>query len=276
MSEPALKHVEADGLRFAYAEAGRGAPVLLLHGFPDTHRVWHRQMAPLAEAGYRVIAPDQRGCGESAMPARVGDYRLERLTADMIALLDALGVREPVRLVGHDWGAVVGWQLAIAHPQRFHSFVAMSVGHPDEYRRGLAQKLRAWYAFFFLLRGVSETLIRAGDWRLFRRLSADPAETAQRIAALSRPRRLTAALNWYRANVGTLLRGRFAPVTLPVLGLWSDGDFALTERQMRDSQRQVTGPWRYVRIAGASHWLQLERPGEVNRLLLDWFAAPSA
>ncbi|MGH8446172.1 MAG: alpha/beta fold hydrolase [Solimonas sp.] len=270
------RKVAANGQSFNVALAGQGPPVLLLHGFPDTHTVWQKQIAVLAAAGYRVIAPDQRGCGDTDMPARTGDYKLDTLRADMEALLDALDVREPVRLVGHDWGAVVGWKLAIDAPQRFHSYLAMSVGHPAEYQRGLEQKLRAWYAFLFLLPGIAEALIRAGDWGVFRRLANDPIETQARIRALSRPGRLTAGLRWYRANAWRMLVGRFGKTPLPVFGLWSDGDFALVESQMSNSQRQVTGPWRYARIERASHWMQLDRPDDINRLLLDWFATSAA
>ncbi|WP_020650302.1 alpha/beta fold hydrolase [Solimonas variicoloris] len=268
------RRVAANGLNFNVALAGEGPPVLLLHGFPDTHRVWQQQIGVLAAAGYRIIAPDQRGCGDSDLAPRVRDYCLEHLRDDMLGLLDALDVREPVRLVGHDWGAVVGWQLAIDAPQRWHSYVAMSVGHPAEYRRGIEQKLRGWYAFMFLVPGLAETLLPAGNWRALRSLSAaDEAEA--RVAALSRPGRLTAGLRWYRANAWRVLTGRYGKTPLPVFGLWSDGDFALAESQMRDSQRQVTGPWRYARIEHASHWLQIDRADDINRLLLDWFAARS-
>ncbi|NGY06232.1 alpha/beta fold hydrolase [Solimonas terrae] len=275
MDRIATRSVEANGLRFNVAVAGDGPTVLLLHGFPDTLRVWHRQIGVLAAAGYRVIAPDQRGCGNSEMPTSVRAYRLENLANDIIALLDALGIHEPVHLVGHDWGAVVGWQLAIEHAARFRSFAVMSVGHPAEYRRGFEQKWRSWYIYLFLLRGLAERLIRAGNWRAMRTLVDDPGENEARVAALSRPGRLTAGLSWYRANVWQVLTRRFGTTPLPVFGMWSDGDFALAENQMRNSGRHVTGPWRYQRIEGASHWLQIDRADDINRLLLAWFAAPS-
>lgn len=276
MNASSVRTIRTNGLRFRVTVAGDGVPVVLLHGFPDTSRVWRRQIAPLVEAGYQVIVPDQRGCGDSEMPTSVSAYRLSLLAEDIVALLDALDIREPAHLVGHDWGAVVGWKLAVDHASRFRSLTVMSVGHPLEYRRGLEQKLRAWYVGIFLMRGVAERLIRAGDWRLFRAFFQDPAEAQARIAALSRPGRLTAGLNWYRANILQALARPLGTTPLPTFGLWSDGDFALAEYQMRNSQRQVTGPWRYARIEGASHWLQLERADEINRLLLEWFAEPRA
>lgn len=277
MNRIETRTIEANGLRFNVAIAGEGPAVVLLHGFPDTLRVWQRQIGALAAAGYRVIAPDQRGCGDSDMPdGGVAAYRLEYLADDIIALLDVLDVREPAHLVGHDWGAVVGWKLAIDHAPRFRSFAVMSVGHPAEYRRGFEQKWRAWYIYIFLMRGLAEFLMRAGNWRALRALVDDPIETEARIAALSRPGRLTAGLNWYRANVWSVLTRRYGTTSLPVFGLWSTGDFALAESQMRNSQRRVAGPWRYQRIDNASHWLQLDCADEVNRMLLDWFAAPTA
>lgn len=270
-----MRMVEANGLRFNVAIAGDGPVVVLLHGFPDTLHVWRRQIDALAAAGYRVIAPDQRGCGDSEMPLPVSAYRLENLAKDIVALLDALDVHAPAHLVGHDWGAVVGWKLAIDHAARFSSFAVMSVGHPAEYRRGFEQKWRSWYAYIFLLRGLAERLIRARDWFAMRKLGDDALETDARIAALSRPGRLRAGLNWYRANVWQILTRRYGNTSLPVFGMWSDGDFALAESQMRNSQRRVTGAWRYQRIDHASHWLQLDRADDINALLLDWFANPS-
>lgn len=276
MAEIEMRTVVANGLRFNVAIAGQGPVVVLLHGFPDTLRVWQRQIGVLADAGYRVIAPDQRGCGDSEMPAKVNAYRLENLADDIIALLDALDVREPAHLVGHDWGAVVGWKLAIDHAVRFKSFAVMSVGHPAEYRRGFEQKWRSWYIYIFLMRGLAERLLRARNWLAMRKLVDDPMETDARIKTLSRPGRLTAGLNWYRANVWQVLTRRYEATPLPVFGMWSDGDFALAESQMRNSQRRVTGPWRYQRIDNASHWLQLDRADDINKLLLDWFAKPCA
>ncbi|NKF24271.1 alpha/beta fold hydrolase [Solimonas marina] len=276
MNEFPSKLVEANGLRLHVTDVGSGTPVVLLHGFPDTRRVWRRQVQPLVDAGYRVIVPDQRGCGDSDMPTAVSAYRLDKLADDIAALLDALGISEPAHLVGHDWGAMVGWKLAVDHAPRFASFMVMSVGHPLEYRRSIEQQLRAWYIGVFLLRGFSERLLRAGDWRALRKLSLDAEDADARVAALARPGRLTAGLSWYRANAMSILTQPFAKTSLPVFGLWSDGDFALAEGQMRNSQRQVTGPWRYQRIEKASHWLQLESADTINALMLEWFASPRA
>ena len=134
-------HYRVNGVRLHAAVAGEGPPVLLVHGFPDDHAVWRKQIPALAAAGYKVIAPDMRGCGESEAPVDVSSYRIDVLIDDLVGLLDTLGI-ERVRLVAHDWGAVIGWAFAIRHPERVERYAALSVGHPSAYARGpLEQKL---------------------------------------------------------------------------------------------------------------------------------------
>ncbi|HEX4895883.1 MAG TPA: alpha/beta fold hydrolase [Solimonas sp.] len=268
------RQLTVNGLDMAVFEYGpaEGRPVLLLHGFPDTHAVWRHQAVALAAAGYRVIAPDVRGHGATEAPVAVAAYRLEQLVADALGLLDALGVREPVNLAGHDLGAITGWTLAARHPERVRRYAALSVGHPRCYRGAPGQVFRGWYALMFQWRGVAEWLLSAGNWRMFRFFIPHP-ELARWIPDLSRPGRLTATMAWYRANLWRMLRGEFPPARVPTLGIWSTRDVALVEAQMTRSQSQVQAEWRYARIEGASHWLLLDRPEEVNRLLLEWFGA---
>jgi len=145
-----------NGVDLRVVAAGEGPDVLLVHGFPDDHSVWRHQIPALVAAGYRVIAPDTRGCGDSAAPLGRRHYTLDLLVGDLLALLDALGI-EKVRLVGHDWGAIIAWQLAIRHPERVDRYLALSVGHPTAYARGpLEQKLKGWYVLFFLLPRLPE------------------------------------------------------------------------------------------------------------------------
>jgi pimeloyl-ACP methyl ester carboxylesterase len=251
-------------------EANTGIPVLLVHGFPDDHTIWRLQVPALVAAGYRVIVPDMRGCGESEMPPSASDYRREHMVADLRALLDTLGIAQ-VKLVAHDWGAVIGWHFAIAHPERIERYMALSVGHPFCYAHGgLKQKLIGWYAiFFFLFRGLGAWLLQQGDWWLFRRAFDLRGEWLHAKARLARPGRLLAGMRYYIANL-SLLWAAPTPVQVPVLGVWSDGDRFLVEKQMAESGRFVSAGWRYEKIAGAYHWLQVDRPEEVNRLMLDY------
>lgn len=263
-----------DGLSFNVLDEGAGEPVLLVHGFPDDHTVWRNQIKELVTAGYRVIAPDNRGCGESDMAARTRDYLLPRLVADLVGVLDALGI-ERVKLVGHDWGAVIAWVFAARHPERVERYVALSVGHAAAYAAGpLEQKLKGWYVLMFQLRGFAELLIKARDWAFFRRFTDSHAELPNWIAKLERPGRLTAAINYYRANIGILLKPDRSKVTVPVLGIYSDGDRYLAMAQMTDSAAYVDAPFRFELVRGAGHWLQIDAPDQVNALLLDYFKEP--
>lgn len=267
--------LEVNGIRMHTTMTGQGPPVLLLHGFPDTHIVWRKQVSVLAAAGYRVLAPDLRGYGRSGAPGGVHDYTLEKLRGDVLGLLDALKI-DKVRLVGHDWGGLIGWQLAALAPQRIERLVALSTGHPSAIARaGIVQHLRMTYVLGFILPGIAEQMLRAGDWFMMRQFTGEPGQADHWKRDLSAPGRLSAALNYYRANVGLALPKSYPRVRVPVMGIWSDGDPALGEKQMRDSARYVDAEFRFERIHDADHWLQLTAHAQVNRLLLDFLGGDS-
>lgn len=263
-----------NGLRMQVQSVGQGPAVVLLHGFPDTHVVWRKQIAPLVAAGFRVLAPDLRGYGGSDAPLAVDAYRLEHICADILAMLDQLGIAK-ARVVGHDWGAVAGWMLCMQAPQRIEQYVTLSVGHPAAIARaGLMQTLRSSYMMWFLVPGLAERALMASDFYLMQRFTTDRAQVGHWKRSLREPSRMTAALNYYRANVprGIVLATRHTPVRVPVMGIWSSADPALGETQMRDSSRYVADRFRYERIEGADHWLQVTAFEQVNALLLDFFA----
>lgn len=265
--------LDVNGIRMHATMTGQGPTVLLLHGFPDTHAVWRKQIGPLATAGYRVLAPDLRGYGRTEAPGGIYDYTLDKLRADVIGLLDALEI-DKVILVGHDWGGVIGWQIAALSPQRVERFVAMSTGHPSAIARaGILQHLRMTYVLGFVLPGIAEHTLRAGDWFLLRQFTTEPGQVDIWKRDLSAPGRLTAALNYYRANLNLSFPHSYPRVRVPVMGLWSDRDPALGERQMRDSAHYVEGEFRFERIRDTDHWLQLTAYERVNALLLDFFGS---
>ena len=181
-----------------------------------------------------------------------------------MAILDALEV-PTVRLVGHDWGAAVGWQTCIKHADRIDRYAALAVGHPSAYAHGgIVQKLKAYYVLFFQIPGLSEKMVSAADWWLWRQMLRYDAEMPTWKGDLSRPGRLTAAINIYRANLGLILPKDWPKVTVPVMGVWGEGDVALAERQMIASgttsrHRGVTSGSR------GTHWLQLEAPDKTTR-----------
>jgi pimeloyl-ACP methyl ester carboxylesterase len=260
-----------NGIEMHVVVTGSGPDVLLLHGFPDSHELWRHQIPALVGAGFRVIAPDLRGFGLTEIPkGGVAAYRADQLVADVVSLLDVLGVAT-VRLVAHDWGAVIGWLFAIKHPERIDRYVAISVGHPTSYARGgFKQKLMGWYILMFQLRGLAEWLFSFNDFALFKRLSGFPQELPNWRADLGRPGRLTAAMSYYRANAALIFPFDRGNVGVPVTGIWSSEDVALAERQMVNSAQFCKAGWRYERIDGVGHWLPLEAPERLNPLLLEY------
>jgi pimeloyl-ACP methyl ester carboxylesterase len=268
--------VEVNGVRLHVSEHGpaSGEPVLLLHGFPDSSSLWRHQVPALVKAGYRVIAPDLRGFGLSERPTEVDAYMIPTLIGDAVALLDSLGVLR-AHVVCHDWGAALGWGLAMFTPEKVDRLVALSVGHFGSFfSAGIEQREKSWYMLFFQYEGIAEDALRADDWKLFREWTRNHSELPHWLEDLSRPGALTAALNWYRANVNPARPGlegmAFPPVKAPTLGIWSTGDAYLTESQMTASKAFIEGEWRYERLENASHWMQLDQPERVNALLLDW------
>lgn len=265
--------LELGGHPFRVRVAGQGTPVLALHGFPDSVELWRYQMPHLAAHGFRVIAPDLRGFGESWKPQLAGDYDIRKLLADVTAIMGRLGVRK-AHIVGHDFGALLAWTMAALMPYRVDHLVVMSVGHPSVWQDPSAEQRRSfWHSLLFLL-PEAEQLVRRGNWKLARELLHAELDAERYLADLRRPGALTAALNWYRAlchPAAELGAGRRVPaVTAPTLALWGARDRLLTEEAMLDSAEHVRGAWRYQRIEEAGHFIPLDAPGRVNRLLTDW------
>jgi pimeloyl-ACP methyl ester carboxylesterase len=265
--------VDVNGVGIEVDDRGTGTPVLLIHGWPDTHALWDAQVQALQGAGYRTIAPDVRGFGASDKPGAVDDYVITNLVGDMLGVVDQLGI-ESLHVVGHDWGAALAWVLATLVPDRVQSVSALSVGHPAAFSSaGMEQRERSWYMLLFQFRDVAEQWLAQNDWANFRAWSGHPdvAEVTKRLAD---PALLSATLNVYRANVPpeALLA---PPLPIPpyagrAMGVWSSRDRHLTEAQMLASEAYVSGSWRYERLDDVGHWMTLEAPERVNELLLDF------
>lgn len=267
---------KANGIRLHYVEAGTGPLVLLLHGFPDFWYSWREQIPALATAGYRVAAVDLRGYNRSERPKGVHEYGIEVLTKDLDMLISELGNEAPT-VVGHDWGGVIGWHLAMHAPERIRALVILNAPHPAAFRRKLrrpsTQVLRSWYAAFFQLPALPEALLSVWEFALLKRaLRQGPARTDEELerylAALTAPGALTAALNYYRAAL------RYPPrrprVThVPTLLLWGDRDPFLVPDLARGLEAWVE-QLETVRLPDAGHWLHLEQPGRVNEHLLSF------
>lgn len=266
--------IDSGGVSLDVTVEGEGFPVVLVHGWPDTKRLWSKQVPALVDAGFQVIVPDQRGFGDSDKPADVDAYAIPFLAIDVTAILDALSIPR-AHVVGHDWGAAVAWATASFAPERVDRLVAMSVGHPSGFfaSGGMTQREKSWYMLLFQFEGVAENWLSGNNWAGMREWGAHP-DLDGVIADLERTGALTTGLNWYRANitpegfVGPPLE--LPPIQAPTMGIWSSGDFALTEEQMTGSSKFCSGEFRYERIEGPGHWMQWEAPDKVNALLLDF------
>ena len=269
------QRIEANGLTHHVVIAGEpdGEPVVLLHGFPDTSYLWRNQIPVLADAGYRVIAPDLRGMGDSDKPDGVKSYSMSNHIGDLRGILAHLGVDGPVRLVGHDWGAGVGWAIATFVPEIVDRYVAVSVGRWGTHERTLRQLHRSWYMFAFL-HDEAEDFLSRNDFAAFRTWSGVYPDADHAIGHLSEPGALTAAIGIYRANMpASFMLGEpldLPKVRAPVMGVWSERDFALTEEQMTQSADDCEAGFRYERVDGVGHWIPIEAPDRLNELLLDF------
>ena len=279
-------YIETNGIKLHVVTSGTkdGGPVLLLHGFPEFWYGWRKQIPALAKAGYRVIVPDQRGYNLSDKPKGVNAYALDKLVADMLNLIDALGYQK-VNLIGHDWGAMVAWVLASRHPERLHKLGILNVPHPavmlNFLRRGDPEQLRrSWYIFFFQLPCLPEYFIRQNDWRngdrVLRGSSKRGSFTREDVAeykrAWSQPSAMTAMLNWYRAAVWhrpKLPKG--ARVKTPTLMLWGMQDVALSHRMARLSL-DYCNEGSLVLFEEATHWVHLDEAEAVNQLLVEFLS----
>lgn len=281
-----------DGVRLHYVCAGspEGPPVLLLHGFPEYWYGWRGQIPALAEAGYRVLALDQRGYNLSDKPQRVSDYRLGFLARDVVQLIEALDL-PPVFLVGHDWGGVVAWRVLERYPQYVRRAAVLNAPHPavmaDLVRSSFRQLRKSWYILFFQLPGLPERVLRARQFAALQRvLRATAGENAftevdmQRYRqAWSQPGALKAMLNWYRAAFRSAAGAAGGmdrqTIQTPVHILWGARDAALVPELARLSARRCAQA-ELTYFKQASHWVQHDQPQQVNQALLSFLAPTGA
>ena len=267
--------LETNGFAFDALALGpkAGELILLLHGFPQFADSWTGVMGPLAAAGYRVVAVNQRGYSEGARPTEVSDYSLDKLVSDVVGFANALGCQR-FHLAGHDWGGAVAWAAAAAHPQRLLSLSVLSTPHLDAFADALKTNLKqqAMSAYFLLFRApfhAAEKVLLAADAKALRGAYAGKVPAAEVEANVQRfvqGGTLTGGLNWYRA--GGLSSGAIGPISVPTLYLWGDQDQALGEQAALDTANHVSGPYRFERLSGKSHWLLEECPDEVATLVL--------
>ena len=272
-------HVTIGAYEFTATEEGpqTGPPVVLLHGFPQTSASWQATSRLLAAEGLRTIALDQRGYSPGARPTEVSEYHVDRLVEDVVGLLDALHLPS-AHLVGHDWGAIVAWHAAVAHPDRFRTLTAVSVPHLRGFYEVLAadspegedQRQRSAYVQLFRMEDKAEDVLLANSARSLHDLFSPLPESAvlPHYAALGQRPTLTAALNWYRA-IDAKQSATLANVEIPTTFVWSTEDIAIGRAVAEGCARNVSGPYRFLELDGISHWIPDQAPVELARAVVE-------
>lgn len=274
-----FEYLSTNGIRLHTALAGPedGEPVFLLHGFPEAWFGWEAQIGPLAEAGFRVIVPDQRGYNLSNKPKGVSNYVMDILALDILGLADELEYQR-FHLAGHDFGAIVSWNLAKNFNSRLKSLVIANVPYPavmlDYLRSHPSQMLKSWYALFFQLPQLPELIIRANSWKFL--ISAMPtdlteAERDRYREAWSQPNAMTGMINWYRA----LMRQRrqtagSSQIQVPTLILWGQQDPHISY-EMAPLSAEFCENGRLITFEDATHWVLHDKPAEVSELMIEHF-----
>lgn len=278
-------HIQTNNIQLHVTQAGPedGKLVILLHGFPEFWWGWRKQIDVLAEAGYLVWVPDQRGYNLSDKPGGLDAYTMDELSADIVGLMDAAGADKAI-VVGHDWGAAVAWWLGMKHGDRVEKLAILNVPHPMVMRRKLrssfAQLRKSWYMFFFQLPWLPEATIRAGNWRAGVKTVQGTAlpgafsdeDMEHYREAWSQPKAITGMINYYRA-----LMQRDSEwlddtrLHMPTLIIWGKQD-AFLNVEMAHESLDLCDMARIEVIEDATHWVQHERAERVNELLLAFFA----
>ncbi|MDH4385668.1 MAG: alpha/beta hydrolase [Caulobacter sp.] len=285
MTSTHTRQVQANGLTFTVDEAGEGDHVaLFLHGFPESRYSWRSQLSCLADLGWRAVAPDLRGYGETDRPKLRSDYRLPHLVADTAALFDVLGARKRL-LIAHDWGALIAWAFALERALPLDGVVIMNVPHPVVFQEVLkssaAQRRRSWYAAFFQLPWLPELMLRANGagaiGQAFSGMAIDKSRFPEAVLDHYRqnalkPGALTAMINYYRANLNELnrwSRGDCPSIEVPTLMLWGEEDAALGI-ELTEGYEGLVKDFTLSRLPGVSHWVQQEAPEAVNERMGAW------
>jgi pimeloyl-ACP methyl ester carboxylesterase len=271
------------GLKMHWVEAGAGPTVVLLHGFPEMWWSWRHQIVPLAEAGFRVVVPDQRGYNDTD---KQGPYDLGTLSDDVCRLIDALGAGPKAHIVGHDWGGAVAWYLASKRKEHVARLAVLNCPHPMMMRTAFLnprQALRSWYMFFFQVPGLAEWLLtKDGARNLMRMLKANVANRAHYSdeelepfrVAIQKPGAAKAMVGWYRAIPGQI----FTPppidrVDADTLMVWGMKDTALGYEDLVPGTERWAPKLKVVRVDDAMHFVQSDDPVSVNRALIDFLSA---
>lgn len=277
------KMIETNGIKLHIVQKGDSESplVLLLHGFPEFWYGWRQQIDFLAGMGFRVVVPDQRGYNLSDKPKGIDAYRIDNLTLDIIGLIDALNYKKAT-IIGHDWGGMIAWQLAIKYPERLEKLIILNIPHPKVMKKTLLtswrQKRKSWYIFFFQVPWLPELISSRINFALLRKVlikssrrgTFSETDLKQYQEAWSKKNALRSMINWYRAAFRTMFEKSVKSyIDIPTLLIWGMKDFALIS-DMAQPSIDLCRKGRLVFIEEASHWVQHEEPDRVNSLIKDY------
>lgn len=246
--------------------------VLLLHGFPETSHMWIPLMEKLSAMGYYCVAPNMRGYSESACPKGIKKYTTEHLKQDILNLADVVQAHT-FHLIAHDWGAIIGWHLAYHHPDRIRTWTALSVPHLKGFAKALktdpVQKKKSRYIGWFLVPILPEMMLRKKDFAKFRRLwkHSSPEELHDYLTVFRRKKTLTAALNYYRANLGKRRPPPIGDISTPTLFIWGNRDLAIGKTAAENNHKYMKGAYTYLEVDGG-HWLMQTNYADVERAVI--------
>ena len=279
MIHDSLDVLSSDGTRLHVVRAGVGPPVILLHGFPEFSYSWRHQIAPLAAAGFSVLAPDMRGFNLSDKPRGADAYQIDRLVDDVAALVAASG-HPRAHIVGHDWGGLVAWFFAARRPELVSTLSIINAPHPTIYGRVLwrsRQWMKSAYVPVFMTPWLAAPLLSAAGYFLLKQMFLRGAarkgvfssdDLSRYVEAAARPGALTAGLNYYRANARLGFAAATIPrITAPTLVIWGERDPALGI-ELLSGLDEMVDDLRIERLPGVGHWVQSEAPERVTSLLL--------
>jgi epoxide hydrolase 4 len=275
-------YAEVGDQKLHYVEAGDGPLIVLLHGFPEFWFGWRKQIAPLAAAGFRVVAPDTRGYNLSSKPEGFEAYGVDLLAADIQGFIKELGA-ESAYLVGHDWGGSIAWATAMNHPEVVDRLAILNAAHPRKLSEGLkhpSQLRKSWYFFFFATPGLPEQVVHANNWHFFRHFLHDanpeytPAEIEQYVCAWEQPDAAAGMINYYRASVRQNQKEaaeKLRPISAPTMVIWGELD-AYLGSDLAEPAHEDVPDLRVERLPDASHWVHHDEADRVNQLLTEFFA----
>ncbi len=274
LNQQRLEFYQRDGLTFNVIDSGPldGKPFVLLHGFPETNKSWKESSELLNAQGYRTYAVNQRGYSLGAQPKGRAAYRSSYLVEDINALLEI--IQQPVYLVGHDWGAVIAWEVAQRYPEKIQHLVTISVPHKAAFMRSMLssnQLLKSYYIGLFQLPEIPELLFKQFS-KIGEALLKNTGMTEQQLQDfrqdIVKENRISSAINWYRALPYSSNKNLTKPVKVPTLFIWGKYDTAIGKRSVELNHHYVNAPYKEI-IMDATHWIPVQNAKELTRHILE-------